>query len=78
MIQGLVVSATTKPKKPKKPKTKKVKTMQNRPDGSGMVVQRWRRDALNASTEMPATIRTNSGPIRNDERQTVVSKKKIK
>jgi len=31
------------------------------------VVQRWRRDALNASAEMPATIRTDSGPMRNDE-----------
>jgi len=41
-----------------------------------MVVQRWRRDALNASAEMPATIRTDSGPMRKDEEQTVVSKKK--
>jgi len=38
--------------------------------------QRWRRDALNASAEMPATIRTDSGPIRDDGRRTIVSKKK--
>jgi|GEM_PF-3623473 len=37
--------------------------------------QRWRRDALNASTEMPATIRTDSGPFHNDERRTFLSKK---
>ena len=42
-----------------------------------MVVQRWRRDALNASAEKPATIRTNSRTEHHDEATNLSLLKKI-
>jgi len=54
------------------------KTMQNRPDGSGMVAERVGADPCVCPQRRQATIRTNSGPFHDDERQTVLSKKNIK
>jgi len=52
----------------RKDRKKKIESIQNRPDGSGMVADWVGADPCVCPQRRPATIRTNSGTFRNDER----------